>query len=228
MAEHEPRYWVGQGAGAEEADRLLVANHAWADARLREDSGAFDRLAQGQRPPFLFVGCCDSRKPLDTITGTRPGELFIHRNIGNLITPGDPASGAVLDFAVSTLEVRHLIVCGHTRCGGMAAALNGVEAGVLGAWLAPVRALAALHHEALREIDEMAGREDHLASLNVVAQVENALRNPSVARRLRGDGPPLHLHGWLFHVETGRLERLALPAERWGEEGLLGSDPRGR
>jgi carbonic anhydrase len=213
--------WVGRGHGAEEVARLLEANRGWAEARIREDPRAFDRLAEGQQPPFLFVGCCDSRKPLDTITRATPGDLFIHRNIANLISPGDPAVGAVLEFAVDTLEVRHLIVSGHTRCGGMRAALDGVEEGALGTWLTPVRKLAALHENELASLGERDGREDRLSELNVIAQLENALAHPSVRRRLEGAGPPLHLHGWMFQVESGLLRALTLPSARWRAEGLL-------
>ena len=212
---------VGRGDGVEEAERLLQKNAEWAEQRLRDDPDAFRKLAQGQHPPFLFIGCCDSRKPLDTITVTRPGELFIHRNIANLFTPGDVASGAVLEYAVLSLEVRHIIVCGHTRCGGMGAALRGVDGGVLGKWLAPVRRLAAQHADELEAIRSPSEREDRLSAINVVAQLENVLRHPCVTRRLAGEGPPLHLHGWVFHVETGRLEALPLPERRWIEEGLI-------
>lgn len=221
MRDNDAQYWVGRGSDAEEVERLLAGNARWAEERLREDPTAFDRLARGQRPPFLFIGCCDSRKPLDTITGTSPGELFIHRNIANLVTPGDVASEAVLDFAVRVLEVRHLIVCGHTRCGGMAAALSGLSDGVLGRWLGPVRQLADQYDGELSALVDPLAREDRLAALNVVAQLENALRNPSVSERLRTDGPPLHLHGWLFHVESGRLESLRLPVQRWRQEGIV-------
>lgn len=213
--------WVGRGEGADEAERLLEANRDWAEARVREDPRAFDRLARMQRPPFLFVGCCDSRKPLDTITRATPGDLFIHRNIANLVVPGDPAAAAVLEFAVHSLEVRHLIVCGHTRCGGIGAALDGVEGGALGTWLTPVRELAALHRNELAGIENREEREDQLSALNVIAQLENALTHPSVRRRLEGEGPPLHLHGWLFEVESGRLQALPLPTSRWREEGFL-------
>jgi carbonic anhydrase len=221
MDDRDAPRWVGRGDGADEAAGLLAANRDWAEARVREDPRAFDRLAQGQRPPFLFVGCCDSRKPLDTITRATPGDLFIHRNIANLVAPGDPAVAAVLEFAIRTLEVRHLIVCGHTRCGGVSAALDGVEEGALGVWLTPVRELAALHRHELARIDEREGREDRLSALNVIAQLENALEHPSVRRRLEGEGPPLHLHGWIFQVETGWLQALPLPTSRWREEGLL-------
>jgi len=213
--------WVGRGDGAEEAERLLNANRAWAEARLRDDPKAFDRLAEGQQPPFLFVGCCDSRKPLDTITRAAPGDLFIHRNIANLVEPENPAVAAVLEFAMGTLEVRHLIVSGHTRCGGVRAALDGVEGGAIGTWLAPVRRLAARHEKELSAIEDRAARADRLSALNVIAQLENALTHPSVRRRLEGAGPPLHLHGWLFEVESGLLHALPLPASRWRAEGRL-------
>ncbi len=212
---------VGRGEGAAEVERLLMGNRAFVEGRLLEDADAFRRLIRGQKPPFLLVGCCDSRKPLDLLTRTHPGELFIHRNIANLLPPGDPASEAVLEFAMSVLEVRHIVVSGHTRCGGIHAGLQGLSQGAVGHWIQPLRHLAEKHRAELDAIAEEEERADRLAERNVVAQLRNALGNAAVRRRLDGDGPPLHLHGWMFRVETGFLEPLPLPEEEWRAEGLL-------
>jgi carbonic anhydrase len=223
---------VGRGEGGEEAGKLLEANRNWAESRLREDPETFLHLTRGQHPPFLFIGCCDSRKPLDTLTRTRPGELFIHRNIANMVTPGDTAAAAVLEFAVGALDVRHIIVCGHTHCGGVAAALSGAMedsqgSGPVWDWLDPLRRLARSEADQLAQIDSPTERTDRLAAVNVVEQLGNVLRHPVVQWRLEGNGGPLHLHGWLYHVESGLLEALPLPATDWVREGLLPSVPGG-
>lgn len=212
---------VGRGEGADEVERLLAGNREFVEARVREDPDAFRRLEEGQAPPFLLVGCCDSRKPLDLLTRTGPGELFIHRNIANLLSPGDPAADAVLEFAAEVLEVRHIVVSGHTRCGGVEAALRGVERGAVGRWIRPLRALAEAERAELDRLPEGPARATALAERNVMVQLANALRHPAVQARLEGAGPPLHLHGWMYRVETGRLEPLALPAAEWRDEGLL-------
>jgi len=212
---------VGRGEGADEVERLLEGNRGWAEDRNRADPGVFARLAEGQRPPFLFVGCCDSRMPVDVLTRTLPGELFIHRNIANLLPPEDAAAQAALEFAIGVLEVRHILVCGHTHCGGVAAALAGLDRGAVGSWLTPVRALASRVQDDLEAFPAGKARQDELARLNVIAQIEYALHSGPVRARFAGDGPPLHLHGWLYRVETGLLEVVSLPVDRWRAEGLL-------
>lgn len=220
---------------------LLDNNRRWARERLAEDPTFFARLTEGQRPPFLFIGCSDSRKPLNTITGTDPGELFIHRNVANLVRVDDPNGRAVLEYAVEVLEVRHVIVCGHTRCGGVEAAIRGGTGGVVGEWIAP---LEALYRERRAEVDAteaMEERVERLARLNVVAQVEHVLTIPAVRRALEetrgpaedGEAPAvgaagrapgsarLEVHGWLFRVETGLIDEVDLPVDRWRAEGVL-------
>lgn len=212
---------VGRGPGADEAARLLEGNREFVESRTREDPDAFRRLGRGQEPPFFLLGCCDSRKPLDLLTRTAPGELFILRNVANLLTPGDDAAEAALEFAMTTLAARHLVIVGHTRCGGVEAGLKGMDEGALGRWIAPVRRLAEDHRRELEEVEDHEARVDRLAKLNVIAQVGNALRHPAVRARLDGDGPPLHVHGWMFRIETGRLKAVPLPVDEWREEGLV-------
>lgn len=199
---------------------LLENNRRWVEARTAVDPGYFRRLAEGQSPPFLFIGCSDSRKPLNTLTQTEPGELFIHRNVGNQVRSDDRNVGAVLEFSVDVLRVRHVIVCGHTRCGGMGAALRGEADGAVGTWIEPVRELYARHREEVDEGADEAARADRLAELNVVAQVENVLRSDAMQAALGRDQAP-ELHGWMFRVETGLIQELDLPRERWRAEGWL-------
>lgn len=199
---------------------LLENNRRWAEAMTRDEPDYFQRLAQGQQPPFLFIGCCDSRKPLNNITQSHPGELFIHRNIGNQVRPTDPNVRAVLEFAIGVLKVEHVIVCGHTRCGGVGAALRGDATGAVEAWVAPIRELHTRNAEAVEAAGAETARIDRLAELNVVAQVENVLRTSTMQDAMGGGHTP-RLHGWMFRVETGLVEELDLPLDRWRDEGLL-------
>jgi carbonic anhydrase len=206
---------------AAEIEALLQGNRDWADGRIQADPQSFQRLAAVHEPPYLFIGCCDARNPLDQITGRGPGSLFFHRNVGNQVHPDDPAIGASFEFSLGTLGVRHLIVCGHTRCGGMQTALGQDPGGDLGRWTAPLRALAAEKRAEIPHEASFEARTDALARLNVIRQLEHALAHSAVQARLAHPEPPLHLHGWMFHLETGLVERLPLPWERWREEGRL-------
>lgn len=213
---------AGAGTGPpDEIKRLLEANRRWAEARRGADPDAFRALCSTHRPPFCTVGCCDARTPLDVITGASPGHLFIHRNVANQVRLDDAAVGASLEFSLGVLEVRHLVVIGHTRCGGVQAALGPELGGDLGAWIAPVREIAREHRDELEAIEDPVARTDALAERNVVRQLENALRHPAVRRRLEDEERPLRLHGWMFRLESGQLEALELPQVRWKEAGLL-------
>ncbi len=213
-------------AGGPGVEELLANNRAWVQASLAEDPELFRTLAGGQRPPYLFFGCSDSRKCPNTMLGARPGELFIHRNIGNQVPLGDPNVQAVLEFAILRLQVKHVVVGGHTRCGGMAAALDGDTRGAVGAWLRPVRELAARHDGELLAIADRQQREDRLSELNVVAQAESVLRSPAY-REARARGRAPEIHGWIFELGTGYIRELELPREGWRGGGLLPALPGG-
>ena len=190
--------------------RLLEQNRAWARGRLEEDPRFFAKLAERQQPSVLLIGCSDSRKCLNTMFGTRPGELFIHRNIANQVFLDDPNVQAVLEFAILNLRVPHVIVAGHTRCGGVGAALERHTEGMVGRWLGPLRDLAARHDRELLALPRLEERADRLSELNVVAQVDNVLRSHSIGEaRRRGSAP--EVHGWLFQLETGLIRGLELP-----------------
>jgi carbonic anhydrase len=199
---------------------LLANNRAWAETRVAEDPGFFERLAEGQAPSILLFGCSDSRKCLNTMLGTGPGELFVHRNIGNQVDPTDPNAQAVLEYAIHNLGVQHVVVKGHTRCGGMAAALAGYDQGMVGSWLRAARGLVARNARELNEIADSQERADRLSELNVLAQVENVLRsNPY--RRARDSGNAPEVHGWVVELETGLIRSLDLPLDRWRREKLV-------
>lgn len=201
-------------------DQLLVNNKRWVEDRLAEDPCFFKDLAAGQQPPFLFFGCSDSRKCLNAMLGTRAGELFIHRNIANQVPLDDPNVQAVLEFALLHLKVKHVIVGGHTRCGGVRAAMEGHTQGAVGAWLRNLRALASRHDRELLALANPNARADRLAEINVIAQVENVLRSPAFGEARRSGTAP-RVHGWIFGLETGYIRELDLPVGEWRSQGLL-------
>jgi len=200
--------------------KLLDRNRSWAEARIEEDPAYFERLARGQSPPFLLLGCSDSRKSLNSMLGTQPGELFVHRNVANQVPPDDPNVQAVLEFAILNLEVQHVIVSGHTGCGGVRAALEGVEEGAVGAWLKDLRELAKRHAQELEPLPDLRTRGDRLAEINVLAQLRNVLTSTPY-REARAGGFAPSLHGWMFHLSTGLIREMELPLARWRSEELL-------
>lgn len=183
---------------------LLTANARWAEGVARDDAGYFDRLAAGQQPAVLWIGCSDSRVPPTDITGLGPGDVFVHRNIAGLVTPGDPSVGAVVQYAVGVLEVDHVVVCGHEGCGGVAAAVGSDPLDdPLAGWLAPIRAVADQVAEELAEVDDEATRLVRLVERNVQRQVANLLDVPVVRERVDAGG--LEVHAWVFSLASGRL-----------------------
>lgn len=199
-------------------DELLANNRAWVRERRDEDPEYFRRLASGQDPPFLFIGCSDSRKPPETLTGTEPGELFIHRNIANQFREDDLNARAVLEFAVQVLEVEHVIVCGHHRCGGIDAALGGRAPAAVTQWIAPVREVADAESAELEALADESARADRLAELNAIHQAGHILASPILEEAVRGGRYP-RVHAWVFEMETGLLRELELPLDRWKDEG---------
>jgi carbonic anhydrase len=200
--------------------RLLESNRAWVAEKLAQDPEFFRKLAEGQRPPFLFFGCSDSRKSLNAMIGTGPGELFIHRNIANQVPLEDLNVQAVLEFAILNLGVRHVVVGGHTRCGGVGAALAGLEEGAVGAWLRELRTLADSHAEELAPLPSLLDRANRLSEINVVAQVRNVLLSPAY-RKAKEEGTAPTVHGWMIDLASGYIREMDLPDEEWRAEGLL-------
>ncbi|MDR8728641.1 carbonic anhydrase [Burkholderia pseudomultivorans] len=184
---------------------MLVANIAWARETHERTPGFFDALARGQNPRVLWIGCADSRVPAETITHCAPGELFVHRNIANLFHPDDDNAASVLEYAVRVLQVDHVIVCGHTGCGGVRASLLPPPSDLphVARRIAPLCALARRHRDTLAGLDDAAAA-DRLAELNVLEQVRLLRASPIVRDRER---PPL-VHGWIFSLADGRLVEL--------------------
>jgi carbonic anhydrase len=203
----------------DEIRTLLEGNRHWVETWTRDDPETFPALSRTHRPPFLLVGCCDARMPMDLITEASPGHLFLHRNVANQVRTDDPAIAASFEFALGTLGVRHLIVCGHTGCGGAKAALADGAGPAVDRWVAPIRRLAEEREEELSTAEGRGERADLLAALSVVRQLENALEFDSVQAALADPERILRLHGWMFHLDTGRIKALDLPEERWREEG---------
>jgi carbonic anhydrase len=188
-------------------DHLFENNRAWAAAQTRTDPDYFRRLSQLQAPEYLWIGCSDSRVPANQITGLQPGEVFVHRNVANLVNPGDLNCLAVLQFAVDVLKVKRVIVCGHHGCGGVTAALNGERHGLIDYWLHPIRDLAEARTAELAGIPDQAARTNRLCELNVMAQVRQVADTP-IVRDAWARGQSLTVHGWVYSVEDGLLRDL--------------------
>ena len=187
--------------------RLLLANRAWVKERVRLDPNYFEKRAGNQSPEFLWIGCSDSRVPSEEITGAEPGELFVHRNIANMLVDGDFNLLSVLQYAVDVLKVKHVIVCGHYNCGGVKHAMTHQEFGPINKWLSNLKELYVAHKQQIDSLAEPQERWDLLGELNVKQQVQN-LGNSDVIQRawLLGQGPIIH--GWIYNLRTGYLNEL--------------------
>lgn len=194
-----------------EPNELLSYNAHWAADLARERPELLGRMAAGQAPEYLWLGCADSRVPPNLALGLEPGELFVHRNVGNLAPADDPATNAAVAFAVRSLRVRHIIVAGHTDCGATKAALQEDPDALpedLARWLAPLRRLAQRHHAELEALPE-AQRPDTLARWNIQEQVR-MLAHSEPVREAWEAGQPLAVHGWLYRVSDAHLEDLGV------------------
>ena len=202
---------------------LLQNNKDWVAQKLQESPHFFANLAKGQNPPFLLIGCSDSRKPLDTITKAEPGELLIHRNIGNQVSLTDMNLLSVLEFGVEVLKVQHVIVCGHFGCGGIHSALTGKAPGLVENWTIAVKDLYLKHKESLDQISDFNDRMDKLAEINVVHQIKNLCKTSILHKAFLAGHYPL-LHGWVFDIYSGHVHELKLPLKKWKNYGLLPPD----
>lgn len=191
---------------------FLDRNRTWAAERTRRDPDYFRRQAAQHRPSTLWIGCSDARVPVNVITGTEVGELFVHRNIANQVVATDNNLGAVVQYAVEVLEVKDVIVCGHEQCGGVRAALGGQAPPLVEGWLAHVRTVARLHEEELAAIPDEDGRVRRLVELNVREQVFNLSRMP-VIQGAWAAGRELRLHGWAYGLSDGLLRDLGVTVE---------------
>ena len=187
--------------------QLFEQNRQWAAAQLQEDPAFFVVLCQIQKPDYLWIGCSDSRVPANEIVGLAPGELFVQRNVANLVRQDDLNCMAVVQYAVEALKVKHVIVCGHYGCGGVRAALEDNATGHVGEWLAPLRALREKHSAELAAIENLDARWARLCELNVMDQLEH-LRQTELIRSASDRGAEVMLHGWIYDLRDGLLRDL--------------------
>lgn len=188
---------------------LFDRNAIWAAERVAEDPDFFRRLAGGQSPQYLWIGCADSRVPANQLLGLPPGEVFVHRNIANVVVHTDFNCLSVMQFAVEVLKVRHILVVGHYGCSGVHAALHATRIGVADNWLRHIRDVADRHHEALQRVADDRQRHDRLCELNVVEQVLHVCQTTVVEDAWAG-GQSLSVHGWVYGLHDGRLRDLGL------------------
>jgi carbonic anhydrase len=191
---------------------LFERNRAWAAAMRASDPSFFTDLARQQSPQYLWIGCSDSRVPANQITGLAPGEVFVHRNVANLVVHTDLNCLSVLQFAVDLLRVRHVIVCGHYGCSGVRAALNRQNVGLADNWLRHVQDVRGSHAAELDAIADPGARELRLCELNVLEQVRH-VGEATVVQDAWGRGQPLAVHGWIYGLEDGLLRDLGCTRE---------------
>lgn len=188
-------------------DQLKANNRAWAERMVSADGDFFKRLERQQAPSYLWIGCSDSRVPANEIVGLDPGELFVHRNVGNLAPPQDANYLSVLQFAVDVLKVQHVMVVGHYGCGGVSAAVDGKRLGLVDHWLHPIREVGHAHRHELDAIPEQRDRLDRLCELNVLRQVRNVASDVFV-QDAWARGQAIQVHGWVYSLANGLVKDL--------------------
>ncbi len=187
--------------------KLLLANKAWVQDKLSAAPDFFEHLSRGQEPEYLWIGCADSRVPAEEITGTQPGQLFVHRNVANMVVHTDFNMLSVLQYAVQVLKVKHVIVCGHYNCGGVQNALGHKSLGLINKWLLHIKDVYRFHERELKVIDDPRERFDRLVELNVIEQVRNLADTSIVQQSWHEEGSPV-LHGWVYDIHTGLIKEL--------------------
>ncbi|NBB88138.1 MAG: carbonate dehydratase [Bacteroidetes bacterium] len=185
-------------------DRLLKRNREWAAGHT---PGFFDKLTERQAPRFLWVSCSDSRVPANEIVGCEPGDLFVHRNIANLIDHGDLNALSVLQYAVDVLDVPHIVVCGHYRCGGVRAAMEHTDHGLIDNWLRPIKDLYHRHADELEALDNEQARWDRLCELNVIKQIRDVACS-TIVQKAWQRGHDITIHGWIYRLDEGLIRDL--------------------
>jgi carbonic anhydrase len=188
---------------------LFESNRAWAMSKLRGDPGFFDRLTHQQNPAYLWIGCADSRVPANEIVGLDPGELFVHRNVANLVHPADMNCLAVLQYAIEFLQVKHVIVTGHYGCGGVRAAMQPQQLGLIDHWLRPIRDVYDKNQDDLATIVDEYKRLNALCEMNVREQVLN-LAKTTIVQNAWHRGQDLSLHGWVYGISNGLIRDLGV------------------
>ncbi|MXS72208.1 carbonic anhydrase [Chryseobacterium binzhouense] len=194
-------------------NKIFENNKAWIDKKLGEDADFFKKLSAGQSPDYLYIGCSDSRVTAEELMGAGPGEIFVHRNIANVVNTLDMSSTAVIQYAVQHLKVKHIIVCGHYGCGGVKAAMTPQDYGLMNPWLRNIRDVYRLHQAELDAIENEHQRYNRLIELNVQEQCVNVVKMAVVQERYILEQYPI-VHGWVFDLETGKIIDLNIDFEK--------------
>jgi carbonic anhydrase len=190
-------------------EQIFLKNRQWAEEQLRTDPEFFSRLSREQRPDFLYIGCSDSRVPANEIMGLAPGDVFVHRNVANLVNNVDLNVMSVLNYGIQYLDVKHIIVCGHYGCAGVQAAMQPRDLGILNPWLRNIRDVYRLHKPELNAIQDPVQRYERLVELNVIEQCINVIKTAAVQKSYLKRGYPT-VHAWVFDMRTGLLKDLQL------------------
>jgi carbonic anhydrase len=204
-------------------EKLLLENKAWAQEMVENDPTFFNKLEKIQSPEFLWIGCSDSRVPANQITGTAPGEVFVHRNIANLCVHSDINMLSVLEYAVHHLKVKHVIVCGHYGCGGVRASMTHADYNIINKWLRYIKDTYRIYKTELEAIDSFDHRADRLVELNVIEQVQNLAKTSIIQKAWKDhDGPTIH--GWVYSLTDGLLKPLSMMNAQSQVEGIYRYD----
>ena len=189
--------------------KILDNNKKWVESKLALDSNYFKNLADGQNPPLLWIGCSDSRVPANEIIGAEPGEVFVHRNIANMVVHSDMNMLSVLDYAVNALKVKHVIVCGHYGCGGVKAAMGNTSIGIIDNWIRHIKDVYRFHQDELDAIENEKERFNKFVEINVKEQVMD-LAKTSIVQNAWKNGQELSLHGWVYGLNDGYVTDLGV------------------
>lgn len=189
--------------------QVFENNRKWIEEKTATNADFFEHLAKGQNPGILYIGCSDSRVTAEEMTGIEPGQMFVHRNIANLVPNNDNSSASVIEYAVAHLDVKHIVVCGHYFCGGVKAAMQALDLGILNPWLRNIRDVYRLHKVELNAIEDENERYNRLVELNVQEQCINVIKMAVWQKKYLTEGYPT-VHGWVFDIHSGELKDLRI------------------
>ena len=195
-----------------EINKIFANNKAWIAERLKVTPDYFKKLSEGQSPEILYIGCSDSRVTAEELMGVGPGDAFVHRNIANMVINTDLSAMSVINYAVSHLKVNHVVVCGHYYCGGVKAAMQSSDLGILNPWLRNIRDVYRIHKTELNSISNETDRYNRLVELNVQEQCVNVIKTADVQRAFRDRN--ISIHGWVFDIHSGKLVDLNINFEK--------------
>lgn len=205
-------------------NELLEANLEWIEKKLELNKDYFKNLSKGQNPPFLYIGCSDSRMPIDTFTQSEPGSFFIHRNIANQVFPNDMNFLATLEYAVEQLEVEHIILSGHYECGGIKTAHDKCRhSSIISSWLMPIKKIEVEHREELEKLATEQERLDRLTELNVLEQLKHLFELSIIKNRIENGKYP-KIHGWVLDIRSGKIVEIEIPVEDWKSKGIISKE----